>query len=332
LGRDAQEKKPVLLVLSPTREDFLGLGSFAGALSADGKRLLWTDSLALWTSFNFRTLHVIALEHPATYPGQGDITQGMDMNAKEKTGLLQHVVQAAAELLIGHTWGESLPPELSSGLAMVMVIELFKENNVRAGGGSGGRRTPAYSKFVPGGRSSGGRLPAISAEPRWREDKGKDFFLEVLRAAQKDGAKDAFKALGTSRDKRAFFALHSDAGTPGHFVQAPFLEVVNPQPVPAGYTNDFREFFRAYRCAFAYWLKNKAKSAQEKAAAEELLRRFLQALTPPWAAEEGENDEEEEESPFVRAVAEVYGMPFSGEDGAAQSLEWAFLDWLARGK
>ncbi len=312
----------VSLILSPDRKDFLGLGSFIGLLNPTNRRLLLNNGLAMWTSFNRGDIHVIAMEHPATYPGRGDILKGIDMNAREETGLLQHVVQHAMDLLIEYYYDRSLPKQFASSLSMNMVIEIFEENNVRAGGGTKGRKTEAYTKFVAGGASSGGRLAARNADPRWRHTKGRDYFLAVLRTSQKEGASATLKIRGRKRNKKINFLLQSDAGGPDtHLVQAPFLvEPFAGKTVPDLFKDDYLEFLRAYRGAFLFWLMNKCKSTKEKP--DELLKRLLKraSLSP----------DKEKGPAFGELVLDIYGRPFSGGNPCTESLEGQFLDWLSK--
>ena len=320
----AVDRSGITLILSPTRKDFLGLGSFIGSLNAENKRLLWHDGLALWTSFRRTSIHVLALEHPATYPGQGDITKGLDMNAKEATGMVQHVVQTATEWMIEHCYGESMPPALINGFAMNVVVALYGENNVRSGGGSGGKSTGSYSRFVRGGSSSGGKLPAKSADSHWRKEKGRDLFVKDLRSAQKEGARVMFKRNGAQRDKRAFFSLRSIDGESGYAVEAPFLNGAgHREPVPEEFTDDFLEFHRAYRCAFTHWLIDKARAAKGRTSSQDLMRRLLQELPRRTAGAE-------DHKPFDDVANDVYGQPLTAEEGGTKSLEWGFLDWLTK--
>lgn len=313
--------KSEYLVLSPTRLDFLGLGSFLGSLNDTNKRILWRNGLALWTSFTRDGVHYLALEHPATWPGRGDITRGIDMNSREKSGLLQHVVQHAAEILLARYYKDVLPGDLLKGLAMNMVIEMYKENNVRAGGGTKGRKTEAYSKFVAGGNAAGGRLAARNADNHWRHSKGRDYFLAELRAAQKRGAASALETRGKGRDKRAYFALEHDSGSgETHIVRAPFfVEPDDLDPIPNSHKDEYLEFRRAYRSAFVHWLKDRMKYSGRSNAPEILLGRLLQFPAP----EDGGGRS------FEERVEEIYGQPFTNKDGSSESLEWRFLDWLA---
>lgn len=314
-------EKSEYLVLSPTRLDFLGLGSFLGSLNDTNKRILWKNGLALWTSFTRDGVHYLALEHPSTWPGRGDITRGIDMNSREKTGLLQHVVQHAAEILLARYYKDAIPDDLLKGLAMNMVIEMYRENNVRAGGGTMERKTEAYSKFVAGGNAAGGRLAPRNADIHWRHSKGKDYFLAELRAAQKRGAASALEARGKGRDRRAYFALEPDSGSGEiHIVRAPFLvEPKDLDPVPNSHKDEYLEFRRAYRSAFAHWLMERMKSPGRSNAPEILMGRLLQSAA---SKEVGGRS-------FEERVEEIYGQPFTNKDGSGESLEWRFLGWLA---
>jgi len=318
---DEEVVRAVSLILTPTRKNFLEVASFVGSLSEENKKLLWRDSVAMWTTFNCENIHVIAMEYPANYPGSGDITLGVEMNVNEKTGLLQHVAQNATDLLITHYHRNILPAEIINGFAMNMVLEMYKENNVRSGVNTDGKTLPAFSKFVPAGRSMGGWHPKRRSrgdESRWRKDKGKDLFLTELRKAQKDGAKKAARDKKKNSSKAAFFALQSVEGAKDQTVQAPFFMVTGGgKTLPDGYVNDFKEFFRAYRCAFVFWLMNKAMETEETPSSSDLLRRLLRRP-------DGEGSES--------IVKDVYGIPLTGDDETVDSLEWRFLDWLARGR
>jgi hypothetical protein len=324
LDTSPRQKNPVFLVLSPTRKDFLGLGSYLGSLNATNKRILWQNGLALWTSFIRDGMHALAMEHPSTLPGRGDITQGIDMNTRETTGLLQHATQHAMEYLLKFYYGDSLPPDLAKGLAQNTVIALFKENNVRAGGGVKGRKTAAYSKFVAGGKSTGGRLAARNADVHWRHTKGRDYFLAALRTSQRQGAQIALRTEGKQRDKRTGFALIPDSGSGEPFlVQAPFLVGgFKIKDVPAGYSDEALEFRRAYRSAFVHWLASEAESASDRSAPEVLLGRLLRKASPGGASEDS----------FEKIVQGIYGASFTDRTGSMDSLEGRFLDWLSRRK
>jgi hypothetical protein len=320
MGRQGKPGKNVLLILAPNRENFIQMASFVGSLRDYNRNYLWQDSMATWTTFDCEDIQAIAMEYPATTPGNGDITQGTDMNGNVKTGLRQHVMMNAAEYLITHYHKGSFSRDLILGFATNMVIENFKEISIRTGTGSKGNRTAAYSIFVPGGNSAGGTLPGRKAKPlesRWRKDKGKDYFIGVLRKSQKQGAKVAAKEKRNDWNRIACFPLESASGVQGYTARAPFF--VSPQdrePIPEEYTNDYKEFFRAYQCAFAFWIRSKALKPESDLTSADLARQFLGSSSKDGSGE---------------AAQKIYGMPLTGKDDTSESLEWLFLEWLAKG-
>jgi hypothetical protein len=271
---------------------------------------------------------VVALEYPPATGDSDDPGDGIRMDYREPTGLEQHVAQRGAMGLEWHSFGDGLPPAIEMGLAQLMVVEAYGENNVRSGGSMRGSETEAFEAFIPGGNPNGGFLPPISADSPWRADKGKDHFVRVLRAQQKAGSKGAphpgpagEKPKKSKHDKLAWFLLQAGSGT--HPVRAPFLGQVSlgkTQP-PAAFGSDYMEFFRAYKTAFLHWLATEG-AGSKKASAE-----AWHALAASIAASGGEGD-------FEALAAEVYGMPLSAHDGPDKdqedSLEWAFLTWLAK--
>jgi hypothetical protein len=329
IGRTRADSPGVRMILCPTRGDVLELGCFIGTLSHRGKDLMWKDNLAYWTSMKWSDYSIIALEHPLNAPGKGDITQGQAMNQTEKTGLLEHVVQHAMEDLLRFYYGGSLNMDLAKGMAINMVIALYGQNNVRAGGGRGGKMTPGGSVFVAGAATDG-KLPfgffSKFRDSRWRETKGKDHFKKVLRDALKKGAKAARKSKTEVRDVKRCFALEPREGavTP-LVVEAPFLDSRNPKPdVPDPYRDDLLEFLRAYRSGFAYWLGNKAKSRNDESSPRELLMRLLRTLGQEVGRGFGNR--------FDQAVLETYGIPLSPGADSLESLEGEFIDWLEKGR
>lgn len=316
LGREEEKGKGITILFSPDREDFLGLGSFLGTLNNRYQRMLWRNSMAMWTSFKRGEVHVLALEHPSTWPGRGDVMQGIDMDSREKTGMQQHVAQHAMDYMLTRLFGRDLLLELKTGLAVNMVIDLYGENNVRAGGGTKSRKTAAYSQFVAGGNSSGGRLAARNADIHWRHEKGRDYFVAELRSAQKSGARKAQKVHGKKRDKRAYFFLLPDSGAGEPMLaKAPFLmEVSDREPIPESHSDEWLEFRRAYRSAFSHWLRTQAEGKRKS---ENALRRLLRGTG---------------ETPFEKTVELIYDVPFSSADGSMESLEWRFLAWLSKRK
>jgi len=228
--------------------------------------------------------------------------------------------------MLRYYYGNAIHTDLAAGLSINMVIELYNENNVRVGGGTQGRKTEAYSQFVPGGNSQGGRLPKKSAETRWRQNKGRRYFLEELRFVQKEGAQLAARSNSNKVDKKAYFALTSDTGSKeAYLIQAPILSVaIKRGPLPEEYKNDFLEFMRAYRSAFVYWLMTHAKSPLLDEASDKLFSRFLLALE---ASSEFQADK------ILNSLTQkIYGQPISDEKAENAGLERQFLDWLSQAR
>ncbi|MFO0984923.1 MAG: hypothetical protein U1E76_24875 [Planctomycetota bacterium] len=312
IGLDRKDARPVRLVLEPTRADFLCLASFVGTFDDAARELLWVDSLPVWTEFRRNSIQVLALEYGVTPTGKDDLFRGTDMNGREGKGLLQHVTQKAADLLLREYHGASLDPSLELGLAINMVIELYGENNARAGGSGSGSMTSQYSKFVAGGKSSGGQLARRNADSRFRESKGRDHFVAALRTSQRQGAELAAKNDKSLRGDCAWFALsESSAAATPTAVRAPFLCDRPDQDVPANLRNDYLEFLRAYKSAFAHWLETKAVPNDPTITTADAFARMLRPATN---------------------LADVYGAPLSSADPALDTLETRFLKWLAKQK
>ena len=104
----------------------------------------------------------------------------------------------------------------------------------------------------------------------------------------------------------------SGAGEP-YLAKAPFLmETSNSEPVPAGHSDEWLEFRRAYSSAFVHWLQTQAKGKGKSGSA---LRRLLR---------------ETGETPFEKAVEFIHDVPLTASDGSVESLEWRFLRWLSK--
>jgi hypothetical protein len=201
-----------------------------------------------------------------------------------------------------------------AGLAVNMVIELFGENNARAGGSGAGNMTSSQSKFIPGGKSSGGQLARRNADTRFRESKGRDHFVPILRACQRQGADLFAKSDKSARGAVDCFALTEGTAMSTPFVvHAPFLGgAAATKDVPANMQNDYLELLRAYKGSFAFWLQTKGTGPSADATPASLFARFL--LSVKTGAD----------------VSDIYGVPLSSADLSTDSLELRFLKWLAK--
>jgi hypothetical protein len=255
---------------------------------------------------------VLALEYGVS--GQPDWTKGADMNARNEHGQLEHVAQKVSELLLEYYLVDRPDPWVMAGLSTNLVIELFGENNTRGSGSGGGSMVSGQSKFVPGGNANGGQLRRRSAEGRFRQSKGRDHFVPVLRVCQRQGADAAAKQKRGTRADISFFALlEAIGGDIPPLVQAPFLgKDCGVKEIPEGAKQDYFDFARAYQSAFAYWLQTKALGADAGADPGAL---FLKLVGHAGVSAE-----------------DVYGVPVSVKDLGSDCLELRFLKWLATQK
>jgi hypothetical protein len=310
IGPDPTEPLPKI-VISPVRGDFISLASFVGSLDDPSKKFLWVESLPGWSDFRCHGLQTLALEYGSA--GQKDWTKGTDMNEHEPRGQLQHVAQKMSELIVRRCLVPRLDGEVLDGLSTNLVIDLYGENNSRGSGSGAGTGVGAYSHFVPGGRASGGTLSRKSADTRWRASRGRDHFLPTLRSCQRVGGDVAAKAKRGARGDIMFFAMEDAMGGPPPLVQAPLFGEGRPvQEIVESAKQDYFDFLRAYRSAFAFWLQTKATGADAAAAPAALFAKLIAGAgaTPD----------------------EVYGVPLSSKDLSADCLELRFLKWLATQK
>ncbi len=302
-----------VLVVSPDRADFLHLAGVMGKLEPDSRSMNWNDQLMGWTEFGWNEHQVVALQYPPVKHDPSNLDDGMKMDLREPTGLHQHVAQRCAVQLSWHCFDKLVDPALEMALAQALVVDIYQENNTRSGGASRGNTTDGMTAFIPGGNSNGGTLPPTNADSGWRTTFGKDYFVKPLRASQKLGAK-----LVESKEEKLFgFQLTSDNTSKRVAMKAPFFgaAAVGKELPPPEFMTDYQEFFRAYKTAFAHWLRDKSgKTVKESRERFGVLMRKV--------AEVGSA------ATFEELVSEVYGVPLSSKDPTATSLERSFLEWL----
>jgi len=337
LGLAPREGQPLSLVFAPTRRDFVDLAGYTGLVDATQQAQLWTRAASLWTTFWLGPNLVVALEYPP-WAYDKEFKTCMPMDKFERTGKLEHAVQQATLALLWTCYGDNDALHLQQALAMNMAIAVCGSCNALEGdGGRGttGASTQPYEKFVPGGASTGGTLPAIPAAPfdgvrknQWHEGEGKDHYAKALRNGQKNAQKQMLKEKPAdadpllARDKDAHFLLAQEDGPKKAYVVAPFFgKAASEKPYPPQEViADYKEFFRAYRSGFAWWLETMG----DKSGAAASTAKWGQLLKALAVRTEGQS--------FEDVVLAVYGVPLSGKNGATDSLEWRFLDWLAKGK
>lgn len=337
MGVGPKDSNPVSILLSPARHDFVELLGWAGTLDPAQQAILWNKNATTWGSFWIERTMVLGLTYPP-WEDDPEFKGDLSMNKYEPTGMLQCVVQQATNALLWACYGESDALYLNTAIGLNMAIAVCGEVNALEGDstrGTTGAHTDPYEKFVPGGNSSGGMLPPMPAAPldamkvnQWRATLGRDHFAAPLRKGQKAALKEAGKAKGAklepslAKDKLAHFLLLGTDPSQKYIVTAPFLgphAKEKPYPPPEVII-DYREFFRAYKSGFYYWLQTLGDPKGAEASAQKY-GELLKALSTRAA-----------EKPFEEVVKEVYGLQLSDKNGDADSLEWRYLKWLDKGK
>jgi hypothetical protein len=314
LGFEPLSGRVQIVMVAPTRQHFLELAGVLGQIQEGARSLYWNDQLINWTEFGWNEIQVVATQYPPLRVKTDDFSEGVAMNAKEATGLQQHVGQRVGMALCWYAFGSSLDPAFELAIAQTMVIDVYGENNTRSGGSGRSNFVGAMEAFIPGGNSNGGALPPGNAESAWRSTNGKDYFVKPLAAGQSAGAKGGAKL---KEEKQSYFELHGDDTSGRFYVRAPFLgSAAQGKELPAAeFLSDYLEFFRAYKTGFVHWLREKssAKPGEAKALFAKLLREV--AVAGGGAS-------------FEEVVAEVYKVPYSAVDFGKDTLERRFLAWL----
>jgi hypothetical protein len=318
------------LILAPSRLEFIRWVGYAGLADEAAKAQNWLPDTHQWAQFWLGWDLVLALEYSPWTGFDPTFRSGQAMERIGKGVVAEHVVQQGSVALLRATRPTLPETRYDSALAMLLTIASVGEINTIEGAGgvgtSGGRTNP-YSRFVPGGNPDGGTLPPRSAaaldgivESRWRKGHGADGFALPLKVGQAEGAKATKRQ--KDADPLAHFVLHKEDGTGEHVIHAPFFGPhADAQRYPPGdYLVDYAEFYRAYKAAFFHWLATHGPDAE---AAPE-------ARVAKWRAAVRGLATLSEERTLDALVEEVYGLPISGKDGSADSLEWRFLKALSK--
>ncbi|MBK7645050.1 MAG: hypothetical protein IPJ19_18720 [Planctomycetes bacterium] len=305
------------IVILPSRKLFTEFVYFVGWIQPDDSELFWQDAVRDWGQCIFGEDMAVTLEYPSANRAADDYASSTPMNERGANVLQQQFVQIAMLSLFKHFCGERAPPAFLGGLSTNLVIDLFGEVNTRVDGDLRGKVTEAIEVFVPGGASSGGVLAKNSADSRWREKQGADYFLPTLRASQKEGA-TLQKGV---KNRLACFCIRSDSEAEKQLVAAPFLGAAAAKMAapPAQFQGDFAELIRSYKSCFICWLQTKGKSGEK--ASREAFAALLRNLADP-----GRTDE------FEQVFQVAYGAPLSNADADKSSLEGQFLLWLSHQK
>lgn len=314
LGVD-QELTGVKIAVFPRRSEFVEFTCVAGALDPLVRPNAWKDDLATWLEYEAGDTRFVTLEYAASTESR-DFERGISVGDRNPAAVSELVAQVAGRALIARIFPAGIDPAIASGLANVLVIDLYGELDTRVDGDVRSRSSQGSSAFIPGGNPNGGALPPTSAENRWRGSKGKDHFVGILSQVQKQSGKK-----GESRGERlARFELVADNGSTKESVHAPFLGPRASAP-GAEVFPDYLELVRSYGIAFLHWLKleGAGKPAESSARFSELLRGLGKGV-------------QTEELPQL--FQQVYGQPLSAGDAdelfEEPTLEGRFLTWLSK--
>ena len=312
----APRTEPCVLVLAPTRKNFVGVVGWLGLWKKVYREEWWKDATAQFSDLRLQDegqVQIVALEYAA--PKQnGDVTLGFDMNTREKTGLLQHVLQRAAVSFCWRWLGDDADLAFVLGFATDLVVDVLGQNNARSGGSGKGSSTEGKNAFIPGAPSRGGSMMMVNADSGWRLSQGQDYFVRPLRQAQKAGEHEA----QDSKDKLGHFLLRDPKGEKRYLVNGPVLGKVafDRDDVPAEFLDDYLEFHRAYRAGFVHWLQQ--NGGKGKAASAERFRTLLQYLM-----------DKKEGVSFDALCQAIYELPLAAKAAEVDTLERRFQAWIA---
>ncbi|TAJ13611.1 MAG: hypothetical protein EPO68_13135 [Planctomycetota bacterium] len=316
LGVRRAGQAPAPLVVMPNRKGFCELIALAGYLDSDLQQYFWLDNLDLWTEGKVDDFRIISLKFAETNGKQGDYSDQIRMDEKDKTAVEQYAAERGALAVLNQAFGDSFPDVMASGLAMNLVIGALGMDNTRSEGDLRGKSVPPIEIFVPGGASEGGTLPAPNLESKWREKKGTDYFIPVLKQNMKSGREKS----RNPKKKNLCVLIRGDDNKGSHVVEAPFLGVAAKatKPPPQIFMGDYLEFFRSYKVGFMHWLANESMPQPEEAR-----KRFARIMAA--SAKAGSADQ------FEAICAKELGKKsFSSAEVGEDTVEGAFLRWLAK--
>jgi len=311
LNRSAEVASRILFM--PTRPRFLKFVCFAGWFYPDLESTFWDKGLGTWLGCRVQDTQVIALQYASPDISEADFELGLPLNYKYEDVMQQHAVHFATQSLFDNYYYDAVPGFASTGFAMNLVLEQFESLRTRIEGDLRARFTESFTVFIPGAASDG-ILPPYNPDGRWRQNQGVDHFIELLQETQKNGN----DYVRNAKEKGLKFEILADDEKQKTAVVAPFLgPLAQNKELPAQeFLGDYQEFFRAYKCAFTWWLQTIAPGSKSKAS-----KAFAKVL---------HTQAKNSAVPFESILLEVYGAPISEERPGKGSLEGQFLIWLAK--
>lgn len=316
LGVNRPGQAPAPLVVMPNRRGFCELIALAGYLDSELQQYFWLDNLDIWTEGKVDEFRVISLKFAETNGRQDDYSDQIRMDEKDKTAVEQFAAERGALAVLNQAFGDSFPDVMASGLSMNLVIGALGMDNTRSEGDLRGKSVPPIEIFIPGGNSEGGTLPAPNLESKWREKKGTDHFIPVLKQNMKSGREKS----RNPKKKNLCVLIRGDDNKGSYVVEAPFLGVAAKatKPPPQIYMGDYLEFFRAYKVAFMHWLANESMPQPEEA--RKRFARIMQAAGKSGSAEQFE----------AICAKELGKKAFSSAEVGEDTVEGTFLRWVAK--
>lgn len=311
LERDPQFET---VVFAGTRTEYLEYMAFSGWLYPDLQSIYWQPDVVTWTNCYVDDVKFLAFEYASAF-GAAHYSAGTSMDERYEDGLAQQITQLTANSLIDNYYGGRIPESLAGAMSINLTIDVFGTCATRVDGDLNSRRTEAYEMFVPGGASEGGWLPKVAAESRWRELQGSDRYIQILKTTQKNGSEVRKRIKGDHH-----FEIENDGKNRRIAVSGPFLgaAAAEAEVMIDEFVGDHKEFLRAYRTCFLYWLK---EESQGKAKESRLtFATWLRSLAA------GESDELE------ASMKEAFGAPLSAKELSRDVLEGAYLTWLTKAR
>jgi hypothetical protein len=289
-----------VLILAPTRAQFVAVLGAAGSMSAIQRSFFWSDeaghsgSVALAPG---RLLVALSIEAAPAADSLRDEALAPEVR-------LQTIVHSASHML-STQFVPTAPKWFNEGLAIVDTIATVRADETLC---TGYPTTAASSGFSLGGDMEGVFFWAARQASPYREGASAHYFTDELRGAH---VRDGFKIVNLE-DIRASLPLSIPMLTEGY--EMPKSIAV----APPGFKKGFAEFFRAYCAGFVHWLD------LDQATRPRVLNRLvseLHHLPPPGKEKPG---------PLYKCAHSLCGRTIGEALDPETDLEAGFFVYLAR--
>ena len=289
-----------VIILAPTRAQFVAVLGAAGSMSAIQRSFFWSDeaghsgSVALAPG---RLLVALSNEGAPAADSLRDEAIAPDVR-------VQTIVHSASHVLSAQ-FIPSAPKWFVEGLAIVDTIATVRTDETLC---TGHPASAASSGFSLGGDMEGVFFWAARQASPYREGASTHWFIDELRGAH---TRDGFKIVNLD-DVRISIPLSIPLLTEGF--EFPKAIAV----APPGFKKGFAEFFRAYCAGFVHWLD------VEQPTRPRLLNRLISELhrAPPPG--------KEKPGPLYKVVHSLCGRTIGEALDPEADLEAGFFAYLAR--